>query len=179
MPVCPLPPHRAAALLSARAPPPQGTYRPGCYLGLRTRLPKSLLVGLMWYDPQLASMGHLNLRHWAEERDGLGRYGWTRHDGAAFGEQELVDARFVLSTTFLKRFDGAGPGGEWALRVYGRARGPEHAHLKTDAPRWLEPPERASLVLYVGDEERANGAGWQLGAGGAVLRGAQRSEPMH
>lgn len=126
----------------------------------------------MWFDPQLASMGHLSLRHWAEERDGLGRYGWVRHDGQGFGEQEIVDSRYTLNTTFLKRFDGAGPGGEWAIRIAGRARGDEHAHLKSDAPPWLEPAERVGLLLYIGDEEKANGAKWVLGAGGAVLRGA-------
>lgn len=130
----------------------------------------------MWFDPQLAAMGHLGLRHWAEERDGLGRYGWTRHDGRSFGEQELVDGRFVLNTTFLKRLDGAGPGGEWAVRVTGRPRGPEHAHLRSDAHEWLGPPERVGLLLYVGDEERANGATWTLGARGAVLKGARQQQ---
>lgn len=67
---------------------------------------------------------------------------------------------------------GAGPGGEWALRISGRARGPELAHLKTDVPDWLEPPTRAGLVLYMADEEKSNGAKWQFGAGGAVIRGA-------
>ena len=32
-----------------------------------------------------------SLRHTCEHGDQLKRYGWIRHDGASFGQQEIVD----------------------------------------------------------------------------------------
>jgi mannosyl-oligosaccharide glucosidase len=46
-----------------------GTYRSGLYFGMRMRVPKSLLVGLMWFDPQRPN-AFQHIRHNAEERDG-------------------------------------------------------------------------------------------------------------
>ena len=48
---------------------------------------RSLLSGLMWfvYD------GQFNIRHTCEHGDHLQRYGWIRHDGTSFGQQEIID----------------------------------------------------------------------------------------
>ena len=50
-------------------------------------LTRSLLSGLMWfvYD------GQFNIRHTCEHGDHLQRYGWIRHDGTSFGQQEIID----------------------------------------------------------------------------------------
>ena len=48
---------------------------------------RSLMAGVLWmvYD------GQFNLRHTCEHSDGLQRYGWIRHDGTSFGQQEILD----------------------------------------------------------------------------------------
>ncbi len=40
----------------------------------------------MTYDGQSST-----LRHTCEHGDGLQRYGWIRHDGTSFGQQEILD----------------------------------------------------------------------------------------
>lgn len=49
--------------------------------------PRSLVAGILWmvYD------GQFNLRHTCEHGDHLQRYGWIRHDGTTFGQQEIFD----------------------------------------------------------------------------------------
>ncbi|KAL3145782.1 hypothetical protein ABBQ38_015160 [Trebouxia sp. C0009 RCD-2024] len=91
------------------------TYRPGQYFGMRTRSPKSLLAGLMWFDPQRPD-ALSNIRHNAQERDGLSKYGWEAHDGKTYGRQELHDTPFHLTTSWVKRqCTSCGYGGDWAL----------------------------------------------------------------
>ena len=48
---------------------------------------RSLVSGVMWfvYD------GQHSIRHTCEHGDRLQRYGWLRHDGTGFGQQEIVD----------------------------------------------------------------------------------------
>ena len=40
-----------------------GSYRPGVYFGMKTREPHSLLAGLMWFLPDSATAGNINLRY--------------------------------------------------------------------------------------------------------------------
>jgi mannosyl-oligosaccharide glucosidase len=81
-----------------------GTYRPGSYFGLRTRLPQSLIAGLMWADLDPSSPQHWNqLRHEAlQSNEGLSTYGWTRHDGKGFGEQNILDRRLNITAIWSK-----------------------------------------------------------------------------
>ena len=44
-------------------------------------------MGVMWMGRQRLD----ELRHTCEQGDHLGRYGWIRHDGLGYGQQELVD----------------------------------------------------------------------------------------
>ena len=67
-----------------------GTYRSGQYLGIRAALPRSPLFGMMWLVDS-ADGGGFKLRHDADARDSLTKYGWVRHDGKAYGRQEIVD----------------------------------------------------------------------------------------
>jgi len=46
-----------------------GTYRPGLYFGVRSRQPKSTLMGLMWVDPERGDALHA-IRHEAQQSDG-------------------------------------------------------------------------------------------------------------
>ncbi|EDO39813.1 predicted protein [Nematostella vectensis] len=97
-----------------------GTYRSNLYFGLRTRSPKSLMLGLMWFS-QFPHDGQLSIRHTCEQGDGLPKYGWLKHDGVKFGVQEIVDQDFILTTDFAKRFGGK-HGGDWTARITGRKR---------------------------------------------------------
>ncbi|KNC87015.1 hypothetical protein SARC_00868, partial [Sphaeroforma arctica JP610] len=42
------------------------------------------------------------LRHGCEPHENLQQFGWTRHDGNAFGQQQIVDDGIVLTTEFVK-----------------------------------------------------------------------------
>ena len=66
-----------------------GTYRSNVYFGVRPRVPKSLVAGIMWYTYD--HPGELNIRHTCEHGDRLLQYGWVRHDGTNFGQQRIVD----------------------------------------------------------------------------------------
>ncbi|KAI5063243.1 hypothetical protein GOP47_0021790 [Adiantum capillus-veneris] len=93
-----------------------GTYRSNLYLGIRARVPKSLLAGLMWIS--VDSSGMLAVRHTCEASDNMKRYGWLRHDGRSFGYQELLDGSMLLKTTFVKKkFSSSGYGGDWVVRI--------------------------------------------------------------
>ncbi len=65
------------------------------------------------------NQGNLGFRHWAEQGDDLPRFGWTRHDGVSFGEQEVLDRGVVLKTSFVKEgYDEEGArGGDWTARI--------------------------------------------------------------
>ncbi|XP_026532287.1 mannosyl-oligosaccharide glucosidase [Notechis scutatus] len=110
-----------------------GSYRPQVYFGMKTRSPRSPVVGLMWLH-QLE--GDVRLRHTCEQSDGLPRYGWLLHDGAHFGVQEIQDLGFSLQTEMVKR-PGGEHGGDWSWRVTVR---PERTQPK---------PPFVSLFFYV------------------------------
>ncbi|EFN57426.1 hypothetical protein CHLNCDRAFT_20925, partial [Chlorella variabilis] len=94
-----------------------GTYRPGYYFGMRMRRPQSLLMGLMWVDPQRQDpLG--NIRHEAQQRDGLAKYGWLQHDGQGYGLQQLWDEQFNITTAWAKHLcPDCGLGGDWGASV--------------------------------------------------------------
>ncbi|KAI8426913.1 hypothetical protein MSG28_014583 [Choristoneura fumiferana] len=91
-----------------------GTYRPGVYLGMKSREPRSPVFGLMWYD--LASVAQKGIRHWCDQSDNLPSYGWLRHDGVMFGEQHILDPPHQIYTSFVKT-PGGEHGGHWTVRV--------------------------------------------------------------
>ncbi|KAG6455861.1 hypothetical protein O3G_MSEX009421 [Manduca sexta] len=91
-----------------------GTYRPGVYLGLKSREPRSPVFGLMWYD--LASAAQKGIRHWCDQGDNLPTYGWLWHDGVSFGEQRISDPPHNIITSFVKT-PGGEHGGHWTARI--------------------------------------------------------------
>lgn len=100
-----------------------GTYRPNLYFGTKTRLPDSVITGLMWHG-NTDLEGFKNIRHTCEHGDGLKSYGWVKHDGRTFGHQKIADPanNITFTTEFIK---GSGiDHGTWALRVSGRALSP-------------------------------------------------------
>lgn len=93
-----------------------GSYRPGHYFGMKTRDPHSIVMGLMWYSPTRLRPGGDGIRHWCSQSDNLRKYGWIRHDGVSFGEQEIFDGPIKLTTSFVKRLGGR-HGGDWTARI--------------------------------------------------------------
>ncbi|KAF9933513.1 Processing alpha glucosidase I [Mortierella alpina] len=114
-----------------------GIYRPNLYFGTRARVSEPLLTGLMWHGTQDYS-GVDNIRHGCEERDGLEKYGWLKHDGRNFGVQQLKDTRnnVELTTEFIK-VSGGEHGGSWGARISGK-------------PIRDEEPMTISAMYYVG-----------------------------
>ena len=80
-----------------------GTYRPNLYFGVRAKNESSPLFGLLWGGPFDNLMHVQELRHDAEERDNISKYGWLQHDGDSFGVQEILDKdkNVNMTTTFL------------------------------------------------------------------------------
>ncbi|ANB14481.1 Cwh41p [Sugiyamaella lignohabitans] len=92
-----------------------GPYRSNLYFGIRPRIPKSLLSGLMWYNADSYD-GLKNLRHTCEQGDAMAGYGWQQYDPRSGGHQVINDLdNFVnISTDFVKTEVGS-----WAVRVKG------------------------------------------------------------
>ena len=114
----------AVSVLSADTPLSTydwGTYRPNVYFGVRARHGSSPLFGLLWGGP-FDDFRHLEtLRHDAEERDHVTKYGWLQHDGKSFGVQEILDADKAvnLTTTFINPVsaDGEVQSDRWIAHV--------------------------------------------------------------
>lgn len=84
-------------------------------------MPESPLFGIMWYDarnPQAFD----HIRHECDQRDEMGRFGWSSHDGRNFGAQILQDDRsFVNLTTEFLRIQPSQEGEEILVRVQGKS----------------------------------------------------------
>ncbi|KXZ47267.1 hypothetical protein GPECTOR_36g12 [Gonium pectorale] len=143
-----------------------GSYRSGLYFGMRTRTPKGLVSGLLWFDPDDPNtLNQMRARHEASQGDGLSSYGWKRHDGRTYGTQELVDGEYNISLSMvgaahpsrLKSFGPeSGPGGDWSVRLQlSRTAG-----MPTRR-------RRISVVVYLGDED-APREPWQVLPDGEV-----------
>ncbi|PNF40173.1 Mannosyl-oligosaccharide glucosidase GCS1 [Cryptotermes secundus] len=121
-----------------------GSYRPGLYFGMKTRDPYSLVSGLMWYFPRQLRPDGGGIRHWCEDGDNLGRYGWLEHDGRNFGLQEIEDGPFNITVSFVKR-PGGNHGGDWTARISVTT---QYSHLQD---------ELISFLLYSATEEKTKG----------------------
>ena len=131
-----------------------GTYRPGLYTGVRARVPRSLLAGVMWFDADGGDgSARPPIRHLAEERDGLQTFGWRVHDGESGGVHTAVDGRANVSTSFLKRSVNGVYGGDWVVRI-------SVTEAVADAGADdVPPPPRVSTLFYLADED-APGTRW-------------------
>ncbi|KAG1697940.1 hypothetical protein DVH05_015424 [Phytophthora capsici] len=127
-----------------------GTYRPGLYLGLRSRTePEFVSAGLLWTS-QLEDVSQI--RHQCRQEDRLQRYGWLQHDGSQFGLQKVEDQfnRLELSTSYAKLDTEMVQG--WAARVQAAPLTPKDELLS----RRKVQNNKISLFFYVdlgcGDE---------------------------
>ncbi|CAG2102762.1 unnamed protein product [Medioppia subpectinata] len=102
-----------------------GSFRSGHYFGLKTCGPQSMVTGMMWFWNRIE--GHtLPVRHWCDQNDRLGRYGWTRHDFHSFGIQEIVDQNVVFETSFIKLSHNS-----WKARIEAK---PKYTEQSTSMP---------------------------------------------
>ena len=96
-----------------------GTYRPGYYFGLRTRLPDSPIFGLMWYNPSKMS-SPADIRHSCSNSGGIMNWSYTIHDGRTLAVQHLNDTQhqMELVTKFIKDpFPNGTNGGHWTADI--------------------------------------------------------------
>ncbi|OCK78107.1 glycoside hydrolase family 63 protein [Lepidopterella palustris CBS 459.81] len=108
-----------------------GPYRPNLYFGVRPRIPKSLMTGLLWARVEDFQSVQHNFRHTCEQHE-LDGYGWDEYDVRAGGRQTIHDPsnRIDLTTEFVK-IPGGSHGGNWAVRIKGVPREDASPDLKT------------------------------------------------
>lgn len=52
---------------------------------------RSVIAGLVWVKQGSNPQSPIDVRHTCEHGDGLNKFGWTKHDGATFGQQKIID----------------------------------------------------------------------------------------
>ncbi|KZF21381.1 glycoside hydrolase family 63 protein [Xylona heveae TC161] len=109
-----------------------GPYRPNLYFGVRPRIPKSLMTGLLWAKVDNFIDVQNNFRYTCEQHEGMAGYGWDEYDVRTGGRQTVHDAgnKVDLTTEFIK-VPGGVHGGSWGLRIKGTPRKDAPAQLKT------------------------------------------------
>ncbi|RDW89209.1 glycoside hydrolase family 63 protein [Coleophoma cylindrospora] len=118
-----------------------GPYRPNVYFGVRPRIPKSFMGGLMWVKVDNFQDVQHNFRHTCEQHEGMKGYGWDEYDPRIGGQQTIHDlGNFIDIKTFFVKVPGGNNGGSWAVRVRGVPR--------ADAPEKL----KTAVIFYAGLE---------------------------
>ncbi|KAH8652537.1 glycoside hydrolase [Xylariales sp. PMI_506] len=118
-----------------------GPYRPNLYFGVRPRIPKSLMTGLMWAKVDNYNDVQNNFRYTCEQNEGMAGYGWEEYDTRSGGVQVIHDTQNKIDiTTMFVKIPGGGHGGSWAARIKGEPR--------SDAPEGL----KTSVIFYVTSE---------------------------
>ncbi|KAI5958652.1 CWH41 [Candida theae] len=91
-----------------------GPYRSSLYFGIRPRIPKSLLSGLMWFPiTDYQSIG--KIRHFYEQFDRMGKANWVSYDPRIGGRQLIQDdeSHFDIIIDFIKSQEGL----SWAVKI--------------------------------------------------------------
>ncbi|KAF3001164.1 Processing alpha glucosidase I [Neopestalotiopsis sp. 37M] len=123
-----------------------GPYRPNLYFGVRPRLPKSIMTGLMWAKVDNYADVQNSFRYTCEQNEGMAGYGWDEYDTRKGGVQTIHDTqnKIDVTTSFVK-IPGGAHGGSWAARIKGEPRSDAPDDLKTTVvyyvtsePRWDE-----------------------------------------
>lgn len=99
-----------------------GPYRSNLYLGIRSRIPESILTGLIWF-PAESFKGVMLSKHSCDQKHDIEKFGWTKYDPRYGGIETIVDndSQLKLTASFVKTEDGK----NWALRINGKATSPE------------------------------------------------------
>lgn len=95
-----------------------GPYRSNVYLGVRPRIPESIITGLMWF-PAKSFDGMQKAKHACDQAHNIEKFGWVKYDPRYGGREEIIDrdSELKLSVEFVKSASGQ----NWALRVVGKA----------------------------------------------------------
>jgi mannosyl-oligosaccharide glucosidase len=91
-----------------------GPYRSGLYFGIRPRIPRSLLSGLMWFNADdLSNVGEM--RHFYQQGDNMKSSNWVRFDPRVGGKQIIVDnlCHITITIDYVKTQDGK----SWGVKV--------------------------------------------------------------
>lgn len=91
-----------------------GPYNSGRYLGIRPRIPESLLSGLMWFNVD-SQMGVSAARDFYEQGDNMARANWVQFDPRLGGRQVISDndCHIDITIDFVKSDNGR----NWAVKV--------------------------------------------------------------
>lgn len=95
-----------------------------------------------------------SLRHDAEERDGVTKYGWLQHNGGDYGLQGVLDRKMGVNftTSFVQPRDATGAPltDRWAVRIEAQAVGATAAGdaAATAAAAKSASPQTVSLFFY-------------------------------
>ncbi|KAK4164913.1 putative mannosyl-oligosaccharide glucosidase [Cladorrhinum sp. PSN259] len=118
-----------------------GPYRPNLYFGVRPRIPKSLMTGLLWGKVESYNDFQHTVRYTCEQNEGMKGYGWDEYDTRNGGVQSIHDIEngIDLTTSFVK-IPGGAHGGSWAARIKGV--------LNEDTPK----DQKTTVILYVSQE---------------------------
>jgi len=108
-----------------------GPYRPNLYFGVRPRLPKSVMGGLLWARVDEYESAQHSFRYTCEQHE-LDGYGWDAYDVRSGGRQTIHDPgnHIDLTTEFVK-FPGGDHGGSWGARIRGTLRADAHPRQRT------------------------------------------------
>lgn len=98
-----------------------GPYRSNLYLGIKPRIPDSILTGLLWF-PSETFNGVMLSKHACDQNHNIKKFGWTKYDPRFGGLEEIFDndAMLELNSEFVKTDDGL----NWALRIKGNTMHP-------------------------------------------------------
>lgn len=147
-----------------------GPYRPNLYFGLRPRLPKSILTGLLWSRVEDFQSVQNNCRYTCEQNAGMEGYGWESYDPRTGGVQVIHDKEngLDLETSFVKFEEGRGG---WGARIRGSVRedavrSPNGGEVKTAV--WFTVGAEGLASLEAVDSEGGEALGYE---GNVVLEG--------
>ncbi|KAK1760445.1 glycoside hydrolase [Echria macrotheca] len=118
-----------------------GPYKPNLYFGVRPRIPRSLMAGLMWGRVDTYTDIQSSIRYTCEQNAGMKGYGWDEFDTRRGGIQSIHDTEngIDITTSFVK-VPGGAHGGSWGARIKGK--------LHDDAPQ----DRKTTLFFYVAQE---------------------------
>lgn len=91
-----------------------GPYRSALYFGVRPRIPRSLLSGLMWFNVDTYN-GIGTFRHFYEQGDNMKRANWVQYDPRSGGRQIISDGdcHIDIIIDFIKSEDG----NSWGAKI--------------------------------------------------------------
>lgn len=142
-----------------------GPYRPNLYFGVRPRLPKSLMGGLLWSRVDEYDSATQTFRHTCEQHE-LDGYGWDAYDVRGGGRQTIHDpANHIDLTTDFIKFPGGTHGGSWGARIRGTLRADANPRQRTTV-FWYTTLEGPGSVAAA-----AAGVGESGAVGDVVLEG--------